>query len=123
MSNRVQFASLLCGRGRLMNSLLRTGLPLLLAGVVAVISLGSWGFLAPRPAEAVAASPAPDHPTVYDSDPQHLWNRLHDTFRARIEGKEIDPWELDPFLWRSQQYLTSEKGQKAAREVLDEFIA
>jgi hypothetical protein len=120
-----------------MNSLLRTGWPFLLAGVVTMISFGSWWFFAPRPTQAgaasqapqrtnsddSAASPAPKHSTVYDPDPEHLWNRLHDTFRARIEGKEIDPWELDPFLWRSEDYLVSEKGHKAALEVLDEFIA
>ena len=120
-----------------MNSLVRTRWPLLLAAVVAVISFGSWWFFAPRPTRAAAASPAPQrtnthdaaapparqHTTVYDTDPQHLWNRLHDTFRARIEGKEIDPWELDPYLWRNQDYLADEKVQKAALDVLDEFIA
>jgi hypothetical protein len=106
-----------------MNSLFRTRWPLLLTGVVAVISFGCWWFFAPRPARAGAAPPAPQHTTVYDPDPQHLWNRLHDTFRARIEGKETDPWELDPFLWRNEDYLAGDKGQKAALDVLDEFIA
>src|ERR1700722_4432342 len=120
-----------------MDSLLRAGWPLLLAGVVAVISFGSWWFFAPQPTRAVAASlvlqrtnsddaaasTAPKHSTVYDPDPQHLWNRLHDTFRARIWDKETDPWELDPFLWRNEDDLSDEKGQKAALDVLDEFIA
>jgi len=48
---------------------------------------------------------------------------VHDAFRARIEGKEIDPWELDPYLWRNQDYLAGEVVQKAALDVLDEFIA
>jgi hypothetical protein len=53
-----------------------------------------------------------------------LWNRLHDAFRSRTEdGEAGDPWELDPFLWRSDKYLAGEKGLKPCLAVLDEFIA
>src|SRR5262245_54071223 len=98
--------------------------PLLLAGVVAVSAPGTWWFPAPRPTRTVAAPPEPDRITVYDSDPQHLWNRLHDAFRSRMEdGAAVDQRELDPFLWRNDKYLASEKGLKTALDVLDEFIA
>jgi len=107
-----------------MNSPFRTRWPLLLLNVVAVISFGSWWLFAPQPTRAAAALHTPQYTNVYDPDPKHLWNRLHDAFRARIEdGKESDPWELDPFLWRNDDYLASAKGQKAALNVLDEFIA
>jgi len=111
-------------KGHLMNSPFRTRWPLLLLNVVAVISFGSWWLFAPQPTRAAAALHTPQYTNVYDPDPKHLWNRLHDAFRARIEdGKESDPWELDPFLWRNDDYLASAKGQKAALNVLDEFIA
>lgn len=120
-----------------MISLIRAGFRMPLAGFIVVISFGCWWFLAPRPPRAAAAFSArrqtkvddakapvsPQRTTVYDPDPQHLWNRLHDTFRARIEGSAGDPWELDPFLWRSENYLAGEEVQKAALDVLDEFIA
>src|SRR5262249_24436345 len=90
-----------------------------------VVALGwfcFWLSLAPRPIPA--AAPVSQGTTVYDPDPKHLWNRLHDAFRARSEdGKESDPWELDPFLWRNEQYLASKKGHQSALKVLDEFIA
>src|SRR5438309_7608069 len=96
-----------------MNAAFRSRWPLLLTGVIALISLGSWWFLAPRPTWAETAPPASQGSTVYDADPQHLWNRLHDAFRARFEdGKAGDPWELDPFLWRNDEYMASEKGLK-----------
>lgn len=105
-----------------MNSPFRIRWPLLLTGLVAVGWFGSW-FLAPRPTGA-AAPPVPQGTTVYDPDPQHLWNRLHDAFRSGVEdGKASDPWELDPFLWRNDDYLAGKKGQKTALNVLDEFIA
>jgi hypothetical protein len=60
---------------------------------------------------------------VYDPDPQHLWNRLHDAFRAgKEDGQAGDPWELDPYLWRNEDYLASAKGLKTSLNVLDEFI-
>jgi hypothetical protein len=53
-----------------------------------------------------------------------LWNRLHAALRALIKAAETsDPWELDPFLWRHDHYEFSGKAQKAALNVLDEFIA
>src|SRR5262245_15819078 len=106
-----------------MNALFRTRWPLLLTGAVAVGWLGSWGLVGSRPGGA-AAPPAAQRTTVYHPDPQHLWNRLHDTFRAGVEeGKAGDPWELDPFLWRNEQYLASEKGLKRSLDVLDEFLS
>jgi hypothetical protein len=107
-----------------MNSPFRTRWPLLLTGVVALSWYGAWWFPALRASRAVAAPPAPQGTTVYDPDPQHLWNRLHDAFRSRNEGEEAgDPWELDPFLWRNDKFLAGEKGLQTALDVLDEFIA
>ncbi len=41
-----------------------------------------------------------------------------------IEGAETsDPWELDPFLWKSGAYVFSGEARKTALNVLDEFLA
>jgi hypothetical protein len=83
----------------------------------------------------VWAADPPKHPprvTVYDPDPKHLWNRLHEALCERLEGGGIeDPGQLDPFLWENNPYW--EAGQRYQRErgenykravaVLDEFIA
>jgi hypothetical protein len=72
----------------------------------------------------MTARPAPQSTVIYDPDPQHLWNRLHTTCRALINGAEAsDPWQLDPFLWHDGDYQFSGEAQKAALNVLDEFLA
>ena len=51
-------------------------------------------------------------------------DRLYAACPALIKRAEtIDPWELDPFLWRHDDYEFSGEAQKAALNVLDEFIA
>jgi hypothetical protein len=62
--------------------------------------------------------------TVYDPDPQHLWNRLHQALHVRLnpEGPN-DPYELDPFLWHDSPYLVSGASHKQAIALLDEFLA
>src|SRR5262245_21299464 len=106
-----------------MNTPFRTRWHLLIPCAVVLSSFGPWRASEPRPSRA-AVAPATPHPsTVYDPDPKHLWNRLHDTFRSRTEDGQLgDPWELDPFLWRNDKYLASEEGRKRAVNVLEEFI-
>lgn len=105
-----------------MNSLVGIRWRLLLIGLVTLGWFGSW--CSPPPRRIEAAPPVAQGTTVYDPDPQHLWNRLHDAFRSRTEDERAgDPWELDPFLWRNEKYLASEKGLKTALDVLDEFVA
>ena len=45
--------------------------------------------------------------TVYDSNPDHLWNRLYRAFyvRARQNGEEYGYDELDPLLWSESKHL------------------
>jgi hypothetical protein len=80
-----------------------------------------------RPIRMVeAADPPRESPrvTVYDPNPRHLWNRLHEALQVRLDGEGwADPGDLDPFLWQSSPY--GEKGEryKRAAAVLDEFIA
>jgi hypothetical protein len=57
--------------------------------------------------------------TLYDPDPKHPWNRLHDALRVRLttesadeefllEGEDIeaDANKLDPMLWRSTWHFS-----------------
>ncbi len=106
-----------------MNSRSRTRWPLLLTGVVVGL-LGSCWSVAPRSTGDAGTPSAPHRTRIYDPDPQHLWNRLYEASRALIKGAETsDPWELDPFLWRSDAYVFTGEAQKTALEVLDDFIA
>jgi hypothetical protein len=73
-----------------------------------------------------AADPPRDAPgvTVYDPDPRHLWNRLHEALYVRLDGAGPDePGELDPFLWQRSPYAEKGERYQRAAAVLDEFIA
>src|SRR5262249_11248710 len=97
---------------------------LLFLAVVAVNGFACCWFFAPQPTRAAVGPPAPQGTAIYDADPEHLWNRLHAALRALIKRAEAsDPWELDPFLCRYDAYQFSGEAQKAALNVLDEFIA
>jgi hypothetical protein len=110
-----------------MNARFHSFWPLLLIAVVAISGFASYWFLAPQPTPPTppaAGPPAPQGTVIYDPDPEHLWNRLDAACQALIKGAEArDPWELDPFLRRDDDYEFSGEAQKAALNVLDEFIA
>jgi hypothetical protein len=83
-----------------------------------------WSFR-PTP-EMRAADPPRESPgvTVYDPNPRHLWNRLHDALHVRLDGEGPgDPGELDPFLWQSSPYREQGERYKRAATLLNEFIA
>jgi hypothetical protein len=62
--------------------------------------------------------------TVYDLDPRHLWNRLHQALHVRLDREgPNDPYTLDPFLWHDSPYLVSGASHKQAIALLDEFLA
>jgi hypothetical protein len=63
--------------------------------------------------------------TFYDSDPQHLWNRLHKVLWVRTgqDGKEYGHDRLDPLLWLETRYLVEGLAHERALQVLDEFLA
>src|SRR5262249_51786373 len=86
-------------------------------------ALGLFAVCSSRPTPVVRAADPPGV-TVYDPDPKHLWNRLHEALYVRLDGAGPDePGELDAFLWARS--ASGEKGERYNRgaAVLDEFIA
>lgn len=78
-------------------------------------------FSITRPLLALESS---DASTIYDSNPNHLWNRLNQAIfqRTALDGKKFGLDELDILYWTSTGHLLTEPSHQQARTVLDEFI-
>ncbi|MGZ4964870.1 MAG: hypothetical protein ACXWDN_04795 [Limisphaerales bacterium] len=77
-------------------------------------------------ANATAQQPSlPKKDNLYDSNPNHLWNRLHRTVFIRTDGDgtEYGFDELEPLLWSGSKYLLEGERFERCKQVLDEFIA
>jgi len=63
--------------------------------------------------------------SVYDSDPDHPWNRVFRQFYRRVasNGKEYGFDELDPLLWQDTTYLLDGTSYQQAIQVLEEFLS
>lgn len=63
--------------------------------------------------------------SVYDPDPDHLWNRVFRQLYRRVtaNGEEYGSDELDPLLWQDTNYLLTENSYQQAVQVLDEFLS
>src|SRR6266496_513085 len=61
---------------------------------------------------------------LYDSDRNHIWNRLYRSLymRATREGQEYGYDELDPLFWHNTKYLFSGPPYQQAINTLDEFL-
>lgn len=103
--------------------------PILLAGGLCVFWAG------PTPdTQVMAAPPDARGATLYDPDPKHLWNRLHQAFHIRETFRDgdrdvpgsgehaFDPNDLDPFLWDRRSYLLTGPAHKEALALLEEFL-
>src|SRR3954462_6154220 len=62
---------------------------------------------------------------LYDPNPQHLWNRVHDTFHLRVaaDGSEYGLDTVDPLLWSETRHLLTGDSHARALALLDEFLA
>ena len=94
---------------------------------LALAALGLWraGLDCPIASAAPPATPpGPGKLTIYDSDPQHLWNRLHQALWVRTgpDGKEYGHDRLDPLLWMKTRHLLAGNSHEKAIAVLDEFL-
>jgi hypothetical protein len=80
----------------------------------------------------------PSRVTLYDPDPDHLWNRLHQALHVRLTDmgnaekeqallpgdQSNHAYELDAFLWPNRStFLRFGEPHKTALAVLDEFLA
>ena len=67
----------------------------------------------------------PEAWTLYDANPNHIWNRLYRTFYRREgqDGHEYGYDELDPLLWVETKYLLNDPPNRQALTVLDEFLS
>jgi len=63
--------------------------------------------------------------TIYDQDPDHLWNRMFRQFYGRTsgDGTEYGSHSLDPLLWFETTYLLEEESTQRALALLDEFTS
>lgn len=112
---------LLSGRARGMKTMVAT-LTAMLTGVL--MFQDARNHPAPQ-----APLPAPT-PTInrsgllYDSNPEHLWNRLDRLLRVRTakDGREHGADALDPLLWRETRYLLEGASHERAITLLDGFL-
>ncbi len=61
----------------------------------------------------------------YHTDPQHLWNRLHEAIFVRVgpDGHEYGRDRLDPLLWSETVHFSEEQSRDRAVAVLKEFLS
>jgi hypothetical protein len=61
---------------------------------------------------------------IFDSDPNHIWNRTHSCLfvRQSADGTDYGADALDPLLWPSTQYLLTGDSHRRALARLDEFL-
>ena len=62
--------------------------------------------------------------TIFDSDPNHIWNRTYTCLfvRQSTDGKEYGMDTLDPLLWDNTQALLTGDSHRRALACLDEFL-
>jgi hypothetical protein len=62
--------------------------------------------------------------SMYDADPEHLWNRLHEALFVRVGSDSLTygPDRLEPLLWLGSKHLLEERSRDRAVAVLKEFI-
>ena len=67
---------------------------------------------------------APVGHRLYDPNPTHLWNRVHDTLHIRVapDGSEYGVDAVDPLVWRETRYLLTGDSHARALGLLDEFL-
>jgi hypothetical protein len=80
-----------------------------------ILGLSTWPACADGPSSGC---------TIYHSDRQHLWNRLHEALFVRVgpDGQEYGRDRLEPLLWLQTRYLAQWPASGRAMALLDEFI-
>jgi hypothetical protein len=62
---------------------------------------------------------------LYDANPDHLWNLIHEAFHVRVaaDGSEYGFDSVDPLLWRETRHLLSGPSHARSVRTLDDFLA
>ena len=105
---------------------------------ISLILLGLWCSFANQGGPGNDTAAKPSGVTLYDPDPNHLWNRVHEALHVRLTStnqpdkeqpllpgdQSVHAYELDACLWPSRStYLVFGEPRKTAMAVLDEFLA
>jgi hypothetical protein len=85
------------------------------------VALAMLGAVSSLHTDSRAAARAP----LYDVNPQHLWNRVHQHLyvRSMRDGSEAGSDTVDPLVWRETRHLLTGPSHARALRVLDEFLA
>jgi hypothetical protein len=61
---------------------------------------------------------------IFDSDPNHIWNRTYSCLfvRQNADGKQYGEDALDPLLWPTTRYLLKGDSHRRVLACLDEFL-
>ncbi len=100
-----------------------------LAFVVLVIGAENRKNLTKQQPGTATASELPVHSpktSLFHSDSNHLWNRLHEALFVRMDkdGKEHGRDAVDPLLWPgTSKFLLQDKSHQEVLALLDEFIS
>jgi hypothetical protein len=86
------------------------------------VQLISLVFVAAAPGLGFAQTAGPVN-AIYDRDPQHLWNRIHEAIFVRVgsDGREHGWDRLDPLVWTQSVHLTGGDSRERLVSVLNEF--
>jgi hypothetical protein len=99
--------------------------PLRLRLIVSCVVAGAAAACVFVPAgPASPADEASPSRAVYHTDPEHLWNRLHESLFVRIgpDGRTYGQDRLEPLLWAHSKHLLEERSHGRAMAVLEEFF-
>src|SRR5437588_11873098 len=98
--------------------------PLLGVSTVILGWLVVWAGPATSPSPAGDTPPPPRGTTLYASDPQHLWNRLHEALLVRVgpDGHTYGQDRFEPLLWLGSRHLLTGPSHDRAVQILNEFI-
>jgi hypothetical protein len=98
---------------------------ILLVGCTRDLQTPMPAITATLPAGDINPTPRLSTWSVYDPDPDQLWNRVFRQLYRRVasNGEEYGFDELDPLLWQDTTYLLDGDSHQQTVHVLDEFLA
>src|SRR5262245_16484426 len=105
-------------------AILKSAISSVVLRLIFVLVLGSCAAVGLQAAHPTTKNGLPAT-QIYDSDPEHVWNRLYSALYARIDrdGNVYHLDELDPALWPSSTYLLSDVRHSLIGDLLKEFLS